>query len=82
MKHQMMMLFHVDDLLTYHKYSFIVTKYVKILDAKHGKNNLLTVTQVLMHECIGITVNFILKRVCAISQYNYVKKTWKKLPKS
>ena len=58
----------------------IVTDHIKLLDGEYGSNDPLTVTRGKIHEFIGMTIDFSLKRGVAFSQYDYVKKFWNELP--
>ena len=66
------MIFHIDDLTVIHLSLQIVTEYIKLLDGVHSSQNLLTITKDKIHEYLGITINFLLKRGVDFSQYDFI----------
>ena len=79
-KHQMSIMFHIDDLLMSHKHPHIVTLFIKKLEAVYGKRDPLTVTRGLVHEYLGMTFDLREKGEVALSQYDFVKKLYNELP--
>ena len=77
---QLTVLFHIDDLMISHKLPQVVTEQIKLLDEVYGKHDPLTVTRGKIHEYLGITIDFSLKRGVAFSQFDFVKKFWSSLP--
>ena len=78
--HQMSIMFHIDDLLMAHNKSHIVTLFIKKLEQAYAKRDPLTVTQGLVHEYLGMTIDFRRKYQVALSQYDFVKKLNNDLP--
>ena len=79
-KHQMTIMFHIDDLLMAHKHAHIVTLFIKKLEQVYGKRDPLTVTRGLVHEYLGMTFDLREKGEVALSQYDFVKKLYDELP--
>ena len=59
---QLTTLFHTDDLMTAHVHPGTVAEHMKLLDSVHGINDLLIVTRSNIHEFLGTTIDFSLKR--------------------
>ena len=76
---QLTIMFHIDDLMMSHVDPEIVTEHVKKLDGVHGNKHPLSITRGKMHEYLGITIEFGLKRGVSISQYDFMKKLWASL---
>lgn len=53
---------------------------MKLLDGMHNSQDPLTVTRGKVHECLGIAIDFSMKRDAAFSQCNFIKKFWLSLP--
>ena len=81
-KHQMTIMFHIDDLLMAHKHAHIVTLFIKKLEQVYGKRDPLTITRGLIHEYLGMTFDLREKGEVALSQYDFVKKLYDELPDS
>jgi len=77
---QLTTLFHIDDLMLAHLQPQIVTEHIKKLDGVYGNQDPLTITRGKIHEYLGITVDFSLKRGVGFSQYDFIKKFWNSLP--
>ena len=71
---QLTVMFHVDNLIIACKMLNIVIDLIKLLDSVYGTQDPLTVTRRKVYEYLGITINFLLKRDIAFSQYDFVKK--------
>ena len=78
---QMTVLFHIDDLMLAHLMPHIVTELIRLLDGVYGSQDPLTVTRGKIHEYLGITIDFSLKRGVVMCQYDFVKKFWNILPR-
>lgn len=59
---QLTILFHIDDLMTCHVGSHIVTEYVKLLDKANGAKDPLMVTLENFIEYLGVNFDFRFKR--------------------
>ena len=79
---QFSIMFHIDDLLMCHALSHVVTSYIKKLEQEYGKRDALTVTRGLVHEYLGMTVDFRVALEVSLSQYDFVKKHHNDLPDS
>ena len=63
-----------------HENSAIVANHVKLLDAVHGAKDPSLATRDKTHECLGMLITFSLKRGVAMTQCDFVKKTWMNFP--
>ena len=79
-KHQMTIMFHIDDLLMAHMHPHIVTLFIKKLEHVYGKRDPLTITRGLVHEYLGMTFDLREKGEVILSQYDFVKKLHDDLP--
>ena len=79
-KHQMTIMFHIDDLLMAHVHPHIVTLFIKKLELVYGKRDPLTITRGLIHEYLGMTFDLREKGEVILSQYDFVKKLNDDLP--
>ena len=59
---QLATLFHLDDLMMAHMHLGVVAEHIKLLDSVHRANDPLTITRGKVHEFLGITIDFSLKR--------------------
>ena len=79
---QMTLIFHIDDILLSHRKSHVVTEYIKLLDGAYGQVDSLTVTRGKHHEYLGMSLDFgFVEGACIITQYDFIKKMFKNLPK-
>ena len=81
-KHQLSMLFHIDDILMSHKKSEIVTLFIRKLEAEYGKLEALKICRGLVHEYLGQTLDFTVEGEVRLSQYDFIRKLWDTLPDS
>ncbi len=65
-----------------HRSPRVVTNIIEKLDKEYGSMDRLTVTRGPVHEYLGMTIDFRVKRECAFSQYDFVKKLINSLPDS
>ena len=79
-KHQMTIMFHIDDLLMAHVHPHIVTLFIKKLELVYGERDPLTITRGLIHEYLGMTFDLRDKGEVILSQYDFVKKLYDDLP--
>ena len=63
-----------------HKSPTMVTSMIERLDKEYGSKDDLPVG--LVHEYLGMTIDFRVKGECAFSQYDYIKKLLNNLPES
>lgn len=80
LKKQLTIVLDVDDLLAYHDSAFVTTKCIKMLDIECNSEDPVTTTRGKVHEYLRITIDFGLKRGCALSQCGFVTKMWKSTP--
>ena len=64
---QMIIMFHIDNLILCHTDPTITTKYMKLLDDIYGSKDPLTIIRGNIREYLGITINFILEVGCSIT---------------
>ena len=74
------MIFHIDYLMITHLQPQIETEHVKLLDGTYDSYDPLTFARGKVHQCLGITLNFGLKRGVTFSQCDFIKKFWLDLP--
>ena len=76
-KHQLSLLFHIDNIVTSDKKNEIVTLFIRKVKAEYGKLELeaLKICRGLVHEYLGQTVDFtIIKGEVRFSQYDFIRK--------
>ena len=76
MKKQLILICHVDDVMLNHLYPQVVTECVKRLDGIYGQQDPLSVNRGLVHEHLGMIIDFRMKGRCVFSQYDAIKKFW------
>ena len=62
-----------------HENPIITTKYIKLFNEIYGSKDLLIVIRGKVYEYLGMTIDFLLKIGCSITQYDFVKKMRKEL---
>ena len=73
-KHQLSLLFHIDDIFTSHKKNEVVTLFIRKLEAEYGKLEALKICRGLVHEYLGQTVDFTIEGEVHVSQYDFIRK--------
>ena len=81
-KHQLSLLFHIDDIFMSHKENEIVTLFIRKLEAEYGKLEALKlkICRGLVHEYLGQTVDFTIEGEVRFSQYDFICKLYDTLP--
>jgi len=75
-------MFHIDDLLLAHVQESVITEFIRKLDREYATHDPLTVTRGLLHEYLGQSMDFSYKGQCAMSQYDFIEKSWLELPET
>ena len=81
-KHQLSLLFHIDNIVTSDKKNEIVTLFIRKVKAEYGKLELeaLKICRGLVHEYLGQTVDFTIEGDVRFSQYDFIRKLYDTLP--
>ena len=77
---QITIMFHIDDLMKSHELGTVEKKCIKFLDEACGSKDHLTVKRDRTHECLGMKIDFSVKRGVTIMQYDFIKNLWLSLP--
>ena len=76
---QLILIFHIDNVLMTHLKSSVVTEHMKLLDKKYRNNDPLSVTRGRIYEYLHMTLDFRRKESVVFTQYNTIKKFWNSL---
>jgi hypothetical protein len=71
---QFTIIWHVDDLKISHADDAVISEMLKELNLKYGKESPLVVTRGLIHEYLGMTLDYSQSGKCRISMDGYVQK--------
>ena len=79
-KNQMTIVFHIDDLMIVHLQSQIIAEHVTLINRLNGSKHPMTISWGKAHGCLGVTLDFRLKRGVDFSQYHFTNTLWLDLP--